>query len=188
LILYVGGMSPHKNLHGLLRALARLSAQSTLNWHAALVGEYSNDAFLGCHDELARSCREFGLNGRVTFTGFVPNDRLVALYNDAAMLVLPSFSEGFGLPVVEAMACGLPVAVSHCGSLPEVAGSAAMMFDPHNPDEIAGVLGRLLANSDLRGALRYQGLQRVKRFSWNLAARRTMELFEETVCAANASA
>src|SRR5262249_12915989 len=103
LVLYVGGISPHKNLPGLFPAPARPLPSPGPAWHAVLVGDYENDSFFGCHQELVELGRRLGLDGRVTFTGFVPDEHLVALYSAATLLVLPSFNEGFGLPVVEAM-------------------------------------------------------------------------------------
>jgi glycosyltransferase involved in cell wall biosynthesis len=125
--------------------------------------------------------RELKLEESVTFTGFVSNDDLVGLYNASAALVLPSFNEGFGLPVVEAMACGLAVAASRAGSLPEVLGDAGVYFSPADTDEMARVLGELLADSRLRGELATRGLQRAGQFNWTTAARQTVELFEEMI-------
>jgi glycosyltransferase involved in cell wall biosynthesis len=179
LILYVGGISPHKNLQGLLRALAGLARSRPSDWHLGIVGEYENDSFLGCYRELRDLAAELGLNERLTFTGFVPNEELVALYNAACFLVLPSFSEGFGLPVVEAMACGLPVAASRGGALPEVIGPAGALFDPENLEEMASVMEDLLSSPSRRDQLRQAGFERVKRYSWSTAAERTLSLFEE---------
>jgi len=143
LVLYVGGISPHKNLDGLLRSLDLLRRRGCVAWHVVIVGDYEHDSFHGCYPELCALRRELRLDNLVTFTGFVPNEDLVQLYNAATLLVLPSFSEGFGLPVVEAMACGLPVAASDRGSLPEVIGSAGVLFDPSDPDSIAAAIERL---------------------------------------------
>ncbi|MFO0809724.1 MAG: glycosyltransferase family 1 protein [Gemmataceae bacterium] len=178
LILYVGGISPHKNLQGLARALAAMPPAAG-PWHLVLVGEYRSDSFLSCYRELTGLFRELALTDRVSFTGFVPEDDLAALYSAATMLVLPSFAEGFGLPVVEAMACGLPVAASRRGSLPEVLGGAGLLFDPADPAAIAGCVIRLLSDSSLRVELRRLGLERAANYSWRTAARQAMELFEE---------
>jgi glycosyltransferase involved in cell wall biosynthesis len=180
LLLYVGGISPHKNLQGLLQALARMRDQAPdTHWHAALVGDYKGDSFLGCYQDLLRLRAELGLEGQVTFTGFVSNRDLATLYNSATMLVLPSFSEGFGLPVVEAMACGLPVAASSAGSLPEVASDAGAFFDPHSPTAMAAVLLELLRDEPRRRRMRAAGLARAAAYTWSEAARRTVHLLEE---------
>jgi glycosyltransferase involved in cell wall biosynthesis len=180
LILYVGGISPHKNLDGLLRAAGILRQRSTAPWHLAVVGDYEHDSFYGCYTAVSRLSRALKLGDRVTFTGFVPDDDLVALYNAAVCLALPSFDEGFGLPVIEAMACGLPVAISSSGSLPEVAREAGLQFPPSDPEAIAGALRRLLEDADLRSTLRAAGLRRAAEFSWTSAARQLLHVFEET--------
>ncbi len=181
LILYVGGISPHKNLEGLLRALARIYQTSDVTWHLALVGDYLSDSFHSCYQSLMFLRDKLGLQDRVTFTGFVPDDHLVALYNAATMLVLPSFSEGFGLPVVEAMACGVPIAASRRGSLPEVAGKAGLFFDPEDHAEMAATILRLLGSAELREELRAEGRQKVKTYSWSVAAGRVVSLFEDMI-------
>ncbi len=177
LVLYVGGISPHKNLDGLLRAMAQVEGP----WHLVLAGEYKKDSFFNCHQELMELAGELCLTRRVTFAGFVPDEDLVALYNGATLLVLPSMSEGFGLPVVEAMACGLPVAASNRNSIPEVLGSAGLLFDPLSPEQIAEAIGRLLTDGALRAQLRQKGLERAKRFSWKAAAHKMMAILTEVV-------
>ena len=175
LVLYVGGISPHKNLQGLLRARAKMRQPC----HVVLVGDHQGDAFHGCYQELVTLTRARGLEEEVTFTGFVPNDDLVALYNAATLLVLPSFDEGFGLPVVEAMACGLAVAASRRGSLPEVLGPAGLLFDPEDQGEMAATIARLLEDPRLRRELGAEGLRRARDFSWAAAARSAIRLFED---------
>lgn len=176
-LVYVGGLSPHKNLDGLLHAFAQLTGAPPP--HLALVGDYEGDAFFGCYEELRALVEELALEDRVTFTGFVSNGDLAAILNRATALVLPSFSEGFGLPVVEAMACGLPVAASNAGSLPEVVGDAGLLFDPHNRSEMATVLGRLLGDEALQRDLRRRGLKRAQSLSWRTSAERVLALLEE---------
>ena len=175
LILYVGGISPHKNLQGLLRALANIPRP----WHAVLVGDYQHDSFWGCYDELLELRRELELTERVSFTGFVSDEDLLLLYNTATLLVLPSMSEGFGLPVVEAMACGLPVAASDRNSIPEILGDAGIVFDPSVPENMTTTIARLLEDPDLCEQLRVKGLARAKLFSWERGAQQMMEILEE---------
>lgn len=176
LILYVGGISPHKNLQGLLRALAQI-ADST--WHLVLVGDYAGDSFWGCYQEVLGLAKGLGLAERVTFTGFVPDADLLVLYNAATMLVLPSMSEGFGLPVIEAMACGLPVAASNRNSLPEIIGDAGLLFDPLSSEQMSATIARLLADGALRAELRAKGLQRAEQYSWKAAAKKLITIIEE---------
>ncbi len=178
LIVYVGGISPHKNLRGLLEAL-HLLKNIAIPWHMVIVGDYKGDSFFGCYQELIEQRQALGLEGDVTFTGFVPNDHLVALYNASTLVVLPSFNEGFGLPVVEAMACGAAVAASNRGSLPEVLGSAGIYFDPQNSREMAEALAKVLTDEVLRERMRREGLQRSERFSWKTAAAQTIAVFED---------
>jgi len=174
-ILYVGGISPHKNLQGLFRALVETEG----NWHAVLVGDYENDSFWGCYQELRDLAIELALTDRITFTGYVPDDELVMLYNAATVCVLPSFSEGFGLPVIEAMACGVPVAASARNSIPEIVGDAGILFDPTQPRQIADALGRLLADESLRLELIGRGQKRAEHYTWERGAEQVMTILSE---------
>jgi glycosyltransferase involved in cell wall biosynthesis len=178
LLVYVGGLSPHKNLDGLLTAMARLR-QRGRRAHLAIVGDPAADGFLSSHDGLAARRQALGLEDAVTFTGYVPGEDLVAFYNAAAALVLPSFSEGFGLPALEAMACGVPVAASRRGALPEVVAEGGVFFDPGDAEDMAGALERLLADGELRARLAAAALQRAGRFSWAAAAGQTFDVLEE---------
>ena len=118
------------------------------------------------------------LNGRVTFTGLVEKQQLAELYRGAACLVFPSRYEGFGLPVVEAMASGTPVVAAASGSVPEVAGDAAVLVEPGNPAALAGGIERALAD---RERLARAGIARAKRYSWTETARRTLDVYRELV-------
>jgi len=175
LILYVGGISPHKNLERLLRAAKRVREP----WHLVLVGDYSNDSFFSSYKEVVELSHALNIVDRVTFTGYIPDADLVVLYNLATMLVLPSLSEGFGLPAIEAMACGLPVAASNRGSLPEVAGEAGLLFDPSSEGEIADAIARLLGDELLRHEISRKAQERAKLFSWKNGARKMMSILEK---------
>ena len=170
LLLYVGGISPHKNLEGLLRGLDVLRRGAPVPWHLAIVGDFEGDSFRGCFPAVRDAIDLLGLGDRVSFTGFVPDEELVDLYGMARALVLPSFEEGFGLPAAEAMACGVPVACSRAGALPEVVGAAGALFDPRDPADIAAVLGRLLADDEWHARLGDEGLRRSRDFCWSNAA------------------
>lgn len=122
-----------------------------------------------------------GIEESVKFTGYVPNTDLPELYNGAIALIIPSFTEWFGLPVIEAMSCGTPVIASKGGALPEVGGEAALYFDPESTDNLKSTIERVLIDNDLRKRLSNMGLKRSKDFSWNTTARRTLEIYEE-VC------
>lgn len=175
LILYVGGISPHKNLERLLRAAKRVREP----WHLVLVGDYSNDSFFSSCKEVVELSHALNIVDRVTFTGYIPDADLVVLYNLATMLVLPSLSEGFGLPAIEAAACGLPVAASNRGSLPEVVGEAGLLFDPSSEGEIADAIARLLGDELLRHEISRKAQERAKLFSWKNGARKMMSILEK---------
>src|SRR5262249_29391329 len=141
-VLYVGGLSPHKNLVRLIEAFAQ-AAESGVR--LVLVGDMG-DVFHTHVPELRAAVARCRLGDQVHFTGFVPDDDLAYLYNCAEALVQPSLWEGFGLPPVEAMACGTAVVSSTAGSLPEVLGEAGLYFDPTDVAAIAAALRRILSD------------------------------------------
>lgn len=175
LVLYVGGISPHKNLDGLVQAMAHLKTDAQL----VIVGDEKRDSALTCGQELRQTITRLGLSERVTFTGFMPDDDLVATYNAASLLVLPSFEEGFGLPVIEAMACGTPVAVSRIGALVELAGDAGLVFDPSDVGDMTSTIDRILQSTELQESMRQHGLEQAERYSWGRAAEQTMSVLEQ---------
>jgi glycosyltransferase involved in cell wall biosynthesis len=118
------------------------------------------------------------LDDRVHFVGRVSSEDLLYLYNAAEMLAHPAFYEGFGLPPLEAMACGLPVVVSNVASLPEVVGDAGLLIDPHGVDELTVSMWRILNDSELAQELREKGLRQAARFSWERAARETLAIYK----------
>ena len=171
-LLYVGGISPHKNLGRLIEALPP-------DIHLVLVGDYERDAFHSDYPHLRELIRKRDLSERVRFAGYVPDDDLVYFYNAATALAFPSLEEGFGLPAVEAMACGTPVVASNRGSLPEVVGNAGRFFDPEDPRDMRKALADVLESETLRAEMRARGLERSLRFTWEASARTTLSLFEE---------
>lgn len=177
-LLYVGGISPHKNLVRLIEAFKMLDIGGT---QLVLVGDYKDDPFFSAYPQLRSQVDELGLNSRVIFTGYIPDEELAYLYNAAALLVFPSLEEGFGLPAIEAMACGTPVAASRTGSLPEILGPVGRFFDPMNVDDIARVIGETLADKPLLKKMRADGLRRAEGFRWKRAAEDTLAIFEELV-------
>jgi glycosyltransferase involved in cell wall biosynthesis len=164
-VLYIGNLKPHKNVSGLLRAFA---AHRVLQREAHLLIVGDDRTGRPLHQ---REARNLGIAESVTFLPRVAAGDLVSLYNAAELVVLPSFEEGFGLPVIEAMACGTPVACSQAASLPEVCGDAALTFDPRDPGQIAYTLVRLLNDNYMRGWLRTRGFEQASRFSWHDCAR-----------------
>jgi glycosyltransferase involved in cell wall biosynthesis len=167
--LFVGAIQPRKDPLGALEALAMLDSDLRL----VLAGPEKRDG-----EQVREAVRRLGLDGRVELVGHVERDELAALYRGAACLVFPSRYEGFGLPVLEAMASGTPVVAARGGAVPEVAGSAAVLVEPGDPVELAGGIERALAD---RERLVAAGLDRVQRFSWTETARRTLEVYRELV-------
>jgi glycosyltransferase involved in cell wall biosynthesis len=145
------------------------------------VGDYSGDVFYSAYDALRRQAEQLGLGDAVRFAGYVADEDLVYLYSAAEVFVLPSLLEGFGLPVIEAMACGAPVLASCRGALPEVVGQAGVLFDPDRPGDLHDGLRRLLTDSALRERLRTLGPHRAAEFSWDHAARKALAAFRSLV-------
>lgn len=178
-VLYVGGFDPHKNLPTLVKAFALLRRQ--YEWQESLslvfVGKLSPAADAVRSEVAAQHIEE-----HVVFTDYVPEDDAVRLFNAAEVFVLPSFYEGFGLPVLEAMACGTLVVCSNAASLPEVVGNAAIQCSPESPQEFCDAMRNVLVNQTLQEDLRQKGLARVKQFSWDNTARQTLGVYESVMC------
>ena len=178
-ILYLGGLSPHKNLLRLIEAFARtITGRDAGDVKLILAGDLG-DVFHTHVPELRAAVARWGLGNQVQFPGFVPDEDLVFLYNRAYALAQPSLLEGFGLPPVEAMACGVPILYSRAGSLPEVIGRAGLDFEPTDVAAMAAALGRLLADPVLRDELGRRALSRARRFTWTATARGLLDCFNE---------
>lgn len=167
-LLYVGGRAPHKNIPALLEAFARVA-----DGRVKLMLSGRPD------DDLRHDLLRLGLFGDVVFAGFIPDEDLPAYYRGALALAFPSQYEGFGLPALEAMACGTPVVTSNVTSLPEVVGDAAVLVDPHDVESIADGLRRVITNADLRADLRVRGLARAALFSWDRTAEAVRAALDE---------
>lgn len=179
-LIYVGGISPHKNLERLVDVFCRILKQPRFSeTRLLLVGGYSSDVFHSSFETLSRLIQRRGQQSRVIFTGYVPDEDLVHLYNGALALVFPSLEEGFGLPAVEAMACGIPVVVSNTGALPEVVGDAGLCVDPRNGDELEQALVRVLDDAALRRDLSRRSLTRAAEFNWKQTAVKLLDIFRE---------
>ncbi len=174
-LLYVGGLSPHKNLLRLVAAFAR-SAEADIR--LVLVGDV-HDVFHTHVPEIRAAIERDQLGQRVLLTGFVPDEDLVHIYSRAYALVQPSLLEGFGLPAIEAMACGTPVIASRTGSLPEVVGEAGLYFDPTDIDSIATSIRGLLVEPGRRDLLARRALERSRQFTWDASARALLDCFAE---------
>jgi len=169
-ILHVGAIQKRKNLVRLVRAFARLPR----NWRLVLAGSSGYGA-AEVFEEITRSPRR----GDIEVTGYVPHARLEELYRRAALLAFPSLDEGFGLPVLEAMARGLPVLTSNRSALAEVAGDAALLVDPEDEEALGWALERLAGDAELRQSLAARGLARARLFPWRRAIEATRRVYEE---------
>jgi glycosyltransferase involved in cell wall biosynthesis len=168
-LLCVGTLEPRKNIVLAIQALAQAKTDIPL----VLTG------WQGWGEKLWRDViKKAHLEKRIFMTHYVSDEMLACLYSGARALVYPSFYEGFGLPVLEAMACGCPVVCARSSSLPEVAGDAALLVDPHDAGDCAAAVEKVVCDSDLHDELRMRGLKRASAFSWKLAARRTFEVFK----------
>lgn len=171
-ILYLGNFMPHKNLETLIRAFGIAKRDYQLSQCLVLAGKHDK-----VRSSLDRLIATEGLESDVILTGYVESHWLRALYAHASLFVYPSLYEGFGLQALEAMAHNVPVAISNVSSLPEVAGDAALRFDPLLPQQMAEVMHQGVTDQTLRSSLISKGQQRVKLFSWREMARRTVDLY-----------
>lgn len=174
-ILCVAGSDPTKNVETLLKALAQLPSAIRTEHDVVLVGD------LRRRQDLRDHARQLGVEANVRFAGVVDDAQLVRCYQQAAVLVFPSRYEGFGLPVVEAMACGCPVISSNASSLPEAAGDAALLADPSDVEGFAKHLEQVLSDSALRQTLRERGLARAAQFTWDRTARETVNVYRRVM-------
>jgi glycosyltransferase involved in cell wall biosynthesis len=176
-IIYVGGFSPHKNLEQLVTIFAGLAGEGAFaDVDLLLVGEHDQETFFSCYTRIRRLVEERGLNDRVIFTGYLPDEDLVVLLNLATVLVLPSLTEGFGLPAVEAAACGCPVIATEASPLPALLGEAAVFINPQRADELEGALRAVLGSEQRRSQMRRAGLDAAGRLSWTAAARQLVSV------------
>jgi glycosyltransferase involved in cell wall biosynthesis len=175
-ILYVGKLQARKNLPRLLQAFSSLVRNTDMPHHLVLVG-----ARTWMSEEIFSTIATLGLGDRVLVTGEVPLHDLVLFYNAAEIFAFPSLAEGFGLPPLEAFACGTPVASSNASSLPEVVGDAGLMFDPYDVEAIARALHELADSEELRRTLSERGLKRARRFSNATMTRETHDVYRQAV-------
>jgi len=172
-VLFIGVLQPRKNISRLIRAFSRILPRYQGKLQLVIAG---NKGWL--YEDIFRTVRACNIEDRVVFTGYVPKGEVMLLLNGACLFVLPSLYEGFGMPLLEAMACGTPVITSNISSMPEVVGEAGLLCDPYDEDAIAGRMNDVLAHGTLRDELSRKGLQRAKCFSWKRAAEKTKALYE----------
>jgi glycosyltransferase involved in cell wall biosynthesis len=174
-VLTVGDLQPRKNHLGLLKAFEEvMRAHPQLTHQLVFVGKetwYSKD--------LHRAVEKSSVKGRVQFTGFVDDSDLVPFYAACDLFVFPSFYEGFGLPILEAMACGRAVACSNTTAMPEVADGAGILFDPRSNEQMVRAISDVLLDQELRQRLERLGAQRASSFSWEKAAERTLDVYAQ---------
>jgi glycosyltransferase involved in cell wall biosynthesis len=165
-IFYIGGFDARKNVSGLLEAFAKLSQNYEVTGIKLVLGGEDKSRFSHLFTDVKAEIEKFDLADKVKPIGFVKQKDLPALYRNCEMYVLPSLYEGFGMMPLEAMASGAPVAISKNSSLPEVGGDAVLYFNPHDTDEMARVMGKILRNNKLKHRLSEKGKDRAKKFSW----------------------
>jgi glycosyltransferase involved in cell wall biosynthesis len=173
--LHVGTIEPRKNLIRLIDALQQLRDEGL---RIPLV---VTSARGWLYDDFFRHLEALEVRDAVHFTGYIPGPDLPLLYSAATTLALPSVYEGFGLPLLEAMACGTPVVSSNASSLPEIGGQAALYFDPYDVEAMAGAIRAVWTDAGLRAALREQGLAQAARFSWDRAAQETLAVYRRAL-------
>jgi glycosyltransferase involved in cell wall biosynthesis len=176
-LLFVGTFEPRKNVAGLLNAVRVLHDRDASTPPLVIAGRRG-----WLVDETTATIHRLGLREHVVILDTPSDEDLVALYNGAAALLLPSHDEGFGLPVLEAMSCGAPVVVSNRGSLPEIAAEAALVVDdPDDAEALAAAIDLIVHDPELAGALRQKGLSRAAEFSWERCARETLAVYERVL-------
>ncbi|TAK35122.1 MAG: glycosyltransferase family 1 protein [Chloroflexota bacterium] len=176
-LLYAGSIIPRKNVTGVVEAFARLKRNHAVEEKLVLVGENR----WGRGEEVFRAIERLGLSSEVVVVGWVHPTELPSIYSQATAFVFPSHYESFGLPVVEAMACGVPPIASNVHALPEIVGQAGLLVDPLNVDDIAQAMVRMVKEPGLRDRLKAEGLSRAKLFSWERDAHATLAVYER-VC------
>jgi len=173
-ILSVANSHPHKNLGRLLQAYHTLRKDKGITHQLLLAGNPGRG-----HSELVRMVRKLGMGHEVIFTGYLSHHQMPLLYQAADLFVFPSLYEGFGLPILESMACGTPVVSSNAASLPEVVDEAGILVDPYHVNEMAGAMYRVLSDKSLAQDLIKKGLEQSKKFSWIQTAEQTLAIYKK---------
>src|SRR4029077_6029647 len=173
-VLYAGNVKPHKNLERLIEAFNLVRKRGLEHLKLVLIGDE-----ISRYAALRRAVHKHQLHPYVRFLGYLPEETLAVMYRLAGVFVFPSLYEGFGLPPLEAMASGTPVVTSNVSSLPEVAGDAAVLVDPYDPQAIADGIYRVLTDEQLRRDMVHKGIARAGQFSWEQSARRVRQIYGE---------
>jgi glycosyltransferase involved in cell wall biosynthesis len=173
-VLYAGNVKPHKNLERLIAAFKMVRSRGLDHLKLVLIGDE-----ISKYAALRRAVHQHQLHQYVRFLGYLPEETLAVMYRLAGVFVFPSLYEGFGLPPLEAMASGTPVVTSNVSSLPEVAGDAAILVDPYDPEAIADGIFRVLSDETLRRQMRTKGLARAHQFAWESSVRRVHDIYDQ---------
>ncbi len=181
-VVYVGGFAPHKNLEALVAVFAKLAGQKEFaDVRLVMVGKYEKEVFHSYFGTIRDQVASLGMASRVIFTGYLPDEELVLLLNLSTVLVLPSLMEGFGLPAIEAAACGCPVIATSASPLPSLLGEAGIYIDPTKPEELETALIHVLESESLRHRMREAGLRAARMLTWDAAARQMMALMQKVM-------
>lgn len=173
-IFFVGNLEPRKNLSRVIEAFAKLIHKRKINHQLVIAGTYAWD-----YDAISRLARMHDVTKEIRFLNYVDDKDLVTLYNASDLFVFPSLYEGFGIPVLEAMSCGVPVLASRVSSIPEVAGDAAYYVNPLQVDEIEAAILKIISDRLLWNELRRKGLEQCKKFTWEDTAKKTLAVYNE---------
>jgi len=173
-ILTVGPLGRRKNHNRLIDAYSNLPEYIREDYQLILTGEKK-----GAYNNLLKKASKTCPAKDIVFTGYIPEKEMPMIINAASLFVFPSLYEGFGIPLLEAMACGTPILASNVSSIPEVVGDAALLFDPYNVNEMANAIDRAINDKDLRQKLVQRGFERIKKYSWENSAKEILGVFEE---------
>lgn len=173
-ILYIGGFSARKNVKGLLLSFKDIYSSLPSDYKLVFCGSVRDEG-----EKLKELCKELGLEDKVIFTGFVPDEDLPIFYNSSSLFVYPSLYEGFGLPPLEAMSCKTPVIASNTTSIPEVTKDSAILINPLNKDELSDAIINVINSSSVSEELSIKGYENSKKFSWQKTAKLTLDAYEK---------
>ncbi len=178
-LIYIGTIQPRKNLERLIEAFSLLSSDKAFDKvKLVLVGKTTGPGRKGwMYEQILRKPLELGIENRVIFTGYIPDADLVYLLNGATSLILPSLWEGFGIPVLDSMACKTPVIASNVSSLPEIIGEAGVLVDPYSIEQISQGIRLVLTDKKIREKISQLGLKRISKFSWQSMAKEIIKIF-----------
>ena len=182
MVVHVGGFSPHKNLEALVAVFAKLTSRRTFSdVRLVMVGETEKEVFHSYFGTIKEQVERLGIADRTLFTGYLPDKDLVVLLNLSTVLVLPSFMEGFGLPAIEAAACGCPLVATTASPLPSLLGDGGLFIDPSQPEELEVALTQVLESESLRSQMREAGLAAARQLTWESAAQQMIALMQKVV-------